>query len=130
MKKRNQVICYILVLIMMISGMCFENEKADSSFSFSLEHTNVDILKAAEHTDAPVAYATLKMIGNPNFYLGEANRISMKTAVRMSPVLSLMGNLSNRITANLLTVYAGIYQEVLSNTVIITYIHRQDGKKN
>lgn len=132
LEKEKRWICKFIVLSILISGMCFENVKADSIFVYTTDSSSDSYLCSSEDTILAQEVCTTEMLG-------------VRTA-------SSMQQLANRVTNNkrelrfllvfmcvvaVLQLFSNFYTTVdilqfskrQSKTVVLNYIHNMDGKK-
>lgn len=131
-KRIKQFICLLMAMILLLSGMCSEMVEAHSSFS-CVSAAQDEEIKAAEKcsSDSKNNYLLeMSEITSSEDAIEEEERIRTKSRSRMSQPLCMMVGYPSDSLANLsVTVYRELSHEVLSDTVIIGYIHHSDGKK-
>lgn len=141
LKKQNSLICFLLITSLVISllllGMCPDMIQADSSFSCVAE----------DEQNFPIHSATIHSVSSTSIdeqlyvreLLAEQEYISVirDTARRINPrsfrnggyFVSILLSLLLLISCILIFCSHEIIQQVISNVIIISYIHHQDGQK-
>ena len=139
-KKRKQLICKFIVLFLFITGMCFEDVKADSVFAYTKiaecaknaanteatengKNVSVYMEKELEVTETIVARSTTntqQMIAS--FSTG---RKVLKLSIAIIYVTALNLLLSNSYAM----AYTTQLPEPACKTIVVNYIHNTDGKK-
>lgn len=137
--RQKRSICCLFILFLLLLGMCTDSVQADSSFlcADSLSCGQEDIFCAsAIHSagnaapfeqlfeSASVRQCELTTVLRPS---GSAPRFRPGRGSSYALSLSMSGQKSFPVFS-LNSIY--VYREAASNTVIISYIHRQDGQKD
>lgn len=139
-EKRKQLICKFIVLFLFITGMCFEEVKADSAFVCAMltndtknaantetmqngEKLAVYMEKEIEVTETIVARSTTN---TQQFMTSISNgKRTLKLSVAIIYVAALWMLLSNSYTRYYITQLP----ERVCKTIVVNYIHNTDGKK-
>lgn len=128
--RLDRSICLGLILTMVLSGMCFANDKADSISSCLF-------LKACNENNTAEIYdvsevGNLHMLksANTSSVVRENKRLLVKRENRLSVVALFvdkfcLGDCIDFATKNYVVANAAV-----GSSVIVKYIERQDGKKN
>ena len=133
--KMRHWICLCLIIILTVSGMCFERIKTHPDFGMSVSASS-DILRTLQTQNAEQDMCSPDQLGNSMLrgstevlrrtVSGQKNRIfsRIRSLIRLIETLcGLPGTVFFReasITASSIITYG---------SVIITYIHQQDGSK-
>lgn len=135
--RQIKSICFIVIVSVLLMGMCPTGMVADSFFASSRSHavsqdaTRTVLRATASATTRTVAYTqeTLPEYENAYTPTTPSRRLNMRQGNRVylfiheiSDILSAHSNLSGNPTGYL-------FAEIFSNTIIIRYIHHQDGAK-
>lgn len=130
--KRNSRLCYFLTVILLLSGMCFEHVEADSSFVYPECSKTAAVLSSGGSVLTAVDSCTPEMLGHPDAdtAISDARRPSGRTSFRSFQTILFLRNCFQGLIIILLTVGIGISIESASHTVIVSYIHKKDGKKS
>lgn len=138
-KKCHISICFLLIISLLLCGMCFETIQTDSSFVYSTSArpsgnaSSVSILRSPYRTFSSGQVYSSETLGQRGIaaQIRQSDRRSIIKIGRSSyyPLWSAIptpqsfsASWGNRAPASLYTVH--------SNTVILGYIHRQDGQKS
>lgn len=128
----NKLICFIVTILVLLSGTYFENVKTDSLFGYSpVEETDLQVfVYRVVLQDAKVC--TTEMLGNRNnagiqqmssLYVGHKKDLRTYLPFLCSDVFSL--NEGKFFTGSEVLHFHSQYQEEL----VATYIEKSDGKK-
>ncbi len=133
MKSRylKNYICLLMIVSMIFSGICFEDTTTYSLFSYATSESTSTYLDLQNGLASSQKLCTLQMLGQRNIIS------SPKTPRRSYDIRGirtvLFKSLADIFLQNSSLLYASesvdIFNEFFSNTVIITYIHMQDGQK-
>ena len=135
-KKRNPI-CFLLILSMLFFGMCFDAVQTDSFLAcreectYGAVHAAPPGLHSAgrsvspEKAYVPETFRTDASILAPQSSSRSGGRICRSSCIPPSAtdVLPLLFPPASGSDSHV------VFREIISNTVIITYIHRQDGQK-
>lgn len=133
------ILCTICTLLL---GICFHNVETDSYLAYQ-DLTFGSIDSSAEYVAASVLCSTQKGVPVQQFYISEnscqgssalvprktTQRTLSRSACGASSNVLLMGICSSAFFFGQEALSFGGLCEVISNTVILHYIHRQDGEK-
>ena len=139
-EKSKQWICKFIVLFIFISGMCFEDVKADSAFvctmitSQAKDAVNVESMqngekiavymeKELEVTETIVARSTTNTQQVIASFSNGRKVLKLSIAIIYVTALSLL--LSNSYARFYITQFS----ECVCKTIVVNYIHNTDGKK-
>ncbi len=131
--KYNRIICYILAVFMLLTGMCLENAEADSLFVYHETAKTTSMISSYEKEFLCNQSCTTEMLGirSNSYSLSAAQRSNYRTDIRYRAAVIVFcvekfaQNLSNfRIAANAIQ-----FPELYGKAVVLHYIHSQDGKK-
>lgn len=130
--KRNSMICYFVIAVLLLSGMCFDHIESDSSYAYPECSKTADVFYSAGGVLTAVDSCTPKMLGQPDSdtVISDARRPAGRTSFRSSQIILFLRNYFQSLTMILLAVGIGISIESASHTVILMYIHKKDGKKS
>lgn len=135
MKVVNQRrwISILLIIVMMLTGMCFDKSKVHPDFWYTAKGENQNILNISRSVLQNQDFCTEDLLGIhiKNGTSIQESRTNIKVNSKVRVVLSILENLSQGsmyIAEN--AVEKVICNAVFSTVAIIGYIHRQDGKKS
>ena len=140
LEKRRQWICKFIVLFLFISGMCFEEVKADSIFVCTMiaakaqdkanvvavqDRENVAVYreKELEVTEMIVARSTT------NTQQLIATISSAKKSLKLSVAIIYVTALGLLLSNSFVMAYVTQLPERVCKTIVVNYIHNTDGKK-
>lgn len=130
--KQKKWISIILVIVIMLTGMCFENTKADSYFWYTDCKENQSTLDISRCVLINQDLCTQDLIGErtSNSTFSQESQSNIKSNSKLRIVLSLLENLPENPTyISESTIENVVCNTTYSSVAIISYIHRQDGKK-
>ena len=131
--KYNYIICYILAVFMLLSGMCLESVEADSSFALQTAVQTTASIGSSNHEILCNESCTIEMLGirGTSYAVSVAKRSNHRTDIRFRASILLLcvekcaQNFSNfHIAANAIQ-----FPELYAKAVVLNFIHNQDGKK-
>lgn len=133
--RYKRLMCFFLIIVTFLSGICFENRRADVIFVYAQEAplTVSEAYLASESLLAPDAQMCTSEMLEGNGTLGiigaEGRILKGKSDIRM--VFSFLCPNSFPLKfSNLFTGKSGIDTFLNSRTILVTnYIHESDGKK-
>lgn len=140
-QSKNNIYCFFMILLL-IYGMCTGSSRADSSFlcTYSVKaspeqgavsHVST-IHRVSSSARSELLYAS-ESLGHCDTALTTLRHPSRRSGIRMSKSDSfscLSAGLLPRLFPGLSSGSTPCFcQEVISNTIIINYIHHQDGEK-
>lgn len=132
-RRYNRILGYILAVLMLLSGMCLENEMADSSFAFIQSYNpSNSYMCAVEEQFIENTPCTIEVLGTrtASFFISEVRRAaSLKLGIRVT-IFLLCAELVIRCISQAKT-YGIRYDsnEPCHRMVVLSYIHKTDGKK-
>lgn len=137
LKVQKNYLCWLLVAVILLSGMCFENNKTDSSFSYSWHQTKrditvMDIFSCLSETSA--RFCTNEMLGQGEIYgtIEQIRLLGNRFLMRIQEVICER-NLQKPLQCfswSLKIIRDTEYQDSGGGRVTISYIQQQDGKKD
>ena len=136
LKGQKKYLCWLLVTVILLSGMCFENNKTDSSFSYSWHQTKrditvMDILSCLSESSA--RFCTNEMLGQGEIYgtIEQIKLLGNRFFMRMQKIIFEI-NLQqiHCFSWSLKIIRDTEYQDSGGGRVTISYIQQQDGKKD
>lgn len=130
--KKDKIVYIILVLILFLSGVCFENNKADSKFLCSPVECSDSNIKSDIFTNLDIQVCTAEMLGAGRISSVQqfsCSHICKNRELKIFPDYLLLSYLSitegKFFTSSEITqVYSKCLDELIMN-----YIHKSDGKK-
>ena len=135
LKGQKKYLCWLLVTVILLSGMCFENNKTDSSFSCAGDQiekniTIMNILSCLSETS--VKFCTNEMLGQGEIYatIEQIKLLGNRFFMRMQKIIFEI-NLQqiHCFSWSLKIIRDTEYQDSGGGRVTICYIQQQDGKK-
>lgn len=130
-KRVQKCVCFLLMLFILLSGMCHGLVQADSIFACAEKNTSV-ISRVEDKLGDQDAYVE-EEAGVGEVY-GTAVRSrhsrSEESFDRVEGLLQVPENLSGNSQVQSGSTDVGILKENLSSTVVIEYVHHQDGAKS
>ena len=131
MKRKNNFICFFLALAMILSGMCFDYAKADSLLAYEYSNEITSTLDASDSLSENPDIRTEEISGSRlvSNSIKSERRGEEKASYRTDVCLSSVNIFAQDSTMLFTTVASELHNNIHSNTVIINYIHQQDGKK-
>lgn len=132
--KNYKILCFILVIFIVLSGMCIENIEADSSFAYApMEETNSYIMT----DDAVISQAepcTTEMLGvrnNAGIQRLASQFINQKreSKVSLNFLYSNIFFLHEKERRFLISSKAITFCNQCQDELVVNYIHKSDGKK-
>ncbi len=127
----RRIICLILAVLMLFSGICLDGNKADTVFASSPVGSSGSIIDSLEDEIIENQSCTIEMLGvrNASNIVKALRRSSLKIDVKMSVILFCAGlfaqNLSILYAVNDTTSLPDLYYK----TAVLSYIQSIDGKK-
>ncbi len=131
MRSGRRKICLLIALVMLITGMCFENIKADSRLVYAtldgstLAQTQSTVLEQQSScvpNAAVVRYASgMRQSLNPTVQLKRDFRFTNVILCNVEVALLAPQFFSTEVTVHL--------HDTVHHRVVLNYIHRMDGKK-
>lgn len=131
MRSSRRKICLLIALVMLITGMCFENIKADSRLVYAtmdgstLSKTQSTVLEMQSNymPEASVERYTpgMRQSLNPTLQLRRDLRFAHIIMCNVTAPILLPQFFSTEVTVHL--------HDTVHHKVVLNYIHRMDGKK-
>ena len=126
--ERNFVLCMIMILMFIVTGMCCRIGQADSLFCAVTGQTQM-LTSTETLTDASEA-CTQELLKRDSSVLISNNRmVRTRTNLRIVLPFIIAGVILQYLKHILMTVGTEESCQIHSNTVILNYLHHQDGKK-
>ena len=139
-EKSKQWICKFIILFIFITGMCFDEVKADSVFACTI---------TASHTKDAVNAESIQSGKKPAVYMEKefevTEMIVAKSTVNTQQLIASISNGKRTLKLSVAIVYVTALGLLLSNsyvmsyfsqlpervckTTVVNYIHNTDGKK-
>ena len=128
---RKNCISLLLVITMIFTGMCFNDIKTDSIFSCAYDDSSASIIYSLNDDGSHPTVCTIEMLGSRSTLSAlKPNRRSQETiGVKLHLCLSLQSNHLQNPLYTYMAVSGQPSADAFSLTVIVTYMHNQDGKK-
>ncbi len=128
--RLEKYICVGLVLAMVLSGMCFANDKADSVSAYKFltvcgENDTAEIYDISE-----VSNLHMLKSANTASVVRENKRLLVKRDNRLSIVTLFVDKLCVCDGSDFATENYVVFDESVGRTMIVKFIQRQDGKKS
>lgn len=126
--------CYFITIVMLFLGICFydiDNIKADSSFACTESGKNIPALNSCGKILSEGVMCTDEQLSarGAGSRLEESSRVNERT-VRKMKFLSLAEILPDHSVLKFIMTSAEKGRENRTSTVIISYVHNQDGAKS
>lgn len=131
--KYNQLICFILALFMLLTGMCLENVEADSYLAFYETAQTSAVIGSWDKEILCNESCTIEMLGirSASYSFSAARRSNYRMDIRYRAVI--ISFCVEKFTQNLSNFYMAAnavqFPELYGKAVVLHYIHNQDGKK-
>ena len=126
---------FIIVAVMLLSGMCFEHVEADSLFVHAVNetHNQTVVLTSAKEMPASQTICTNEMLGRQHMecqcHVVQSRKTNYRSAVRTGEALSLPEFLPKvPLLSKRMMIEVEDYKPC-GRKVILAYIHHQDGAK-
>lgn len=132
MKMRyNKMLCVIIAMFILVSGMCLEIPQADSFFACMDDSPTTSCISESKGIHSQYQLSSRETIGvrSTAFISSTSKRPVLRTVLRVSVIMFL---------AEIFLLKASNLQRVAETaqapethyvTALLNYIHRQDGKK-
>lgn len=129
--KQYRIICFIIAVLVSISGMCFEDVKADCGFEYApVEKTNAHIIDG-DSAIKDTGICTTEMLRSCNAgvqqhlraYEGQRRELKGSLYFLCADIISL--NEGHLFNGSQICLFCSHNQ----NKFITNYIHKSDGKK-
>lgn len=138
LRCRDRIICGIITIALLISGVCVDNVKADTlvsadQISYVQTQSTAEALSAQNTYVSPSEGCTHEMLGRRSnaASITEAKKNVARTMAHGSSTLTTdVENQPHHLCTILEMIVREPNSEFPSNTIIIHFIHSQDGKKN
>lgn len=130
-KRVQKYVCFLLMLFISLSGMCHGLVQADFIFACAEKNTSV-ISRVEDKLGDQDAYVE-EETGVGEVYgtvLRSRRSRSEESFARVEGLLQVPENLSGNSQVQSGSTDVGILKENLSSTVVIEYVHHQDGAKS
>ena len=127
--KKSNLICVLLAIIVLLTGMCSQAKRTDSCLAYFHQMDTADSIAKTENESLYIGNCTGKLITGLRSSIQRLQRVQgrngvknyaeflwIKVILHMSAVFYVITVLGSRFTQN-------------SETTILNYIHAQDGEK-
>lgn len=129
-RKVQKYVCLLLMSFILFSGMCHDFLQADSVFVSARENTST-ISRLRDHLGEQDAYKEEPSDGNEVYSVVARGRRGREEVFACAEGLSSSAeNLSGKVFLQSGVTDVGALKENHSSTVIIEYVHHQDGAKS
>ena len=132
MLNKKQWICKFIALFIFLTGMCFEEVKADSAFVCTIIPETVSYVQAADTIDSDMeVYAAEALVARNTSATHQivCPMTSGKRDGKLSVVLLYVTALWLLLSDFYAATYIAQIPERVCKTVVVNYIHNTDGKK-
>ncbi len=128
--RNHKLICIVLTVAIMISGICLNGMQANSFFSC---HKESSISAPDRLIEKGSIYRTEQLserevISSIRQVRTYSRRTNSRTEQEIAPV-SLIADILPQIFHSITAVEERLYYETLCSVAILNYIHKQDGEK-
>lgn len=120
---------YLVVIILLISGMYFEGFEIDSPLLCDFCASNAPVITSGDSISASLEYCTPEML-NHHGEIKASRHTNEKHSSRTGLFLSLIESLSLALLLSASQRDTFCCPEISGNHFIIRYIHQKDGKKS
>lgn len=128
--ERKFALCLIMVFMIVVTGMCCRIGQADSLFCAVTEQESQQILTSGESlTDASEVCTQELLRRDSSALFSNSRMVRIRTNLRIVLLFIIAGGTLQCLKHILAAVSEEVYWQIHSNTVILSYIHHQDGKK-
>lgn len=129
--RYNKILCVIIALFIMVSGMCPEIPQAGSFFTCLDNSSTTSFTEGDANPLSQYQLSGRENLGfrNAAFISGTVKRPVPRMVLRISLLLYLAESLLVRLSNLQRTVETAQAPETHYATALLNYIHRQDGKK-
>lgn len=142
-QRKRKLLCFLLILPILLFGMCLDNVRTDSFLGYSETASGEGFSSGPVHAGSASAYHSLRKVSTEQAYMPETFRtgdavLAPRQAVRKSGIrICRCGCFAANAIEDLPLLFPPasgsdshiLFCEIISNTVILDYIHRQDGQK-
>lgn len=131
MSKNKQWIINLIVLVILLSGMCFDEVRADSVFTYP-EASVITYHEAADEVISDVDMQVTEILCTRNTVSSSqiaAQIINSRKETKLSMVFLCVAILSLLLSNFYTTESVVQFPELGTRTVVLNYIHNTDGKK-
>lgn len=130
MCRFSKYICITMIITMVLSGMCFANDKADSLLSCTLFKSSLCNSEAEIYDVEMVSNLQMLRSANSASVIRENKQCIPKNETRISAILLLLLDVSKEEGANIAAETYEVFEDCAGSSMIVKFIQRQDGKKN
>lgn len=130
-RQYNKLVCVIIALFILISGMCLEVPQADSFFACVDNNSITSCISSSRGSFSQYEISSRETTGvhSETFVSNISRRPILRAIVRVSSILSL-AEIFLLKTSDIQSVFDAVCVfETHYFTALLNYIHRQDGKK-
>ncbi len=126
--QKSCALCIAMIFMIVITGMCCRVGQADSLFC-AVTGQGQTLIQTETLTDAS-EMCTQELLRRDNSdFISNGRMVRIRTNLRVVLFFVIAGVVLQFLKHILTTVCRDAYHLVCSNTVILSYIHHQDGKK-
>ena len=130
---KQKYVSFVLIIAMLFLGMCYSNTQADSSLMYAKIHHTDSIINGSSDVEFPEQFSTessRQIVIVYSSQYEETHRTNNSFSRKISCLLLIVHLLSQVFPFIFSQCFAGRFCHTLCTDVIVTYIHRKDGKKN
>lgn len=129
--KSRQMLCWILTVFMLISGMCLDNVEADSLFVCTSAERSVSYLSPLKAKIYDAESCTIEMLGvrTISYIHNMIQRLGSRTDIKISLISVIAAGISQFFSNFHIAVNTVQLPKLYSHAAVLCYIHNQDGKK-
>lgn len=133
MRKKNNLICILLAIAIVFSGMCSDKIQTDSLFSYANQTASTSTICSYDSLIPYTVIRTEELTGArqiANTFKRHSERLNDKSGSRPGLYAAFPAAILPEYLFFISCVTDMPIQEIVSNSIIITYIHNKDGKKS
>lgn len=129
--KGKPILCQILIMFLFFMGIYLESPKVEPYFACVADERPVSYIGLAESEICEIESCTVEMLGSRTTSVSQRiiERTSVKTNTKLSLAYLCEENALNAFSAFYTTADIVQSPDLYSKTVVLNYIHNQDGKK-
>lgn len=126
----NKLINTILILSLLLSGMCFSDYQTDSRFTCNTA-TNESNFSHTDKLSSSEELCTIELLNNINNIYVRSEKKSASYNFQYNTFANLTETLSDILySSSIISWNEQSAQPIISNKIIINYIHHKDGSKS
>ena len=130
--KYNKIICYMIALFMIVSGICVDVDYVDSLFAYASSGCVTESVLSSiqdDYLSAETEAQEIRAIQESSNVYATIRSGSRRTDTKISIDLMIASLCLQNLFYFQKTAEAYEFQETLHQAVILSYIHEQDGMK-